>query len=137
MKGTDKFKETIKAYLDGRAADCELFAAKYANEEKNIDDCITYILNTVKQSGANGFNDEEIYNMAIHYYEEENIDVGKDIKMDVVVNHHVELTDEEKTELKKKAEDNFMEEQYREMHAKTKKKEKKKEDVEPTMGSLF
>lgn len=33
----------------------ELFAAKYDNPDKNIDDCVTYILNWVQKSGCNGF----------------------------------------------------------------------------------
>ncbi len=48
----------------------ELFAAKYDNPDKNIDDCVTYILNWVQKSGCNGFCDDEIYGQAIHYYEE-------------------------------------------------------------------
>lgn len=39
----------------------ELFAAKYGNPDKNIDDCVTYILNWVQKSGCNGFCDDEIY----------------------------------------------------------------------------
>ena len=37
----------------------ELFAAKYDNPDKNIDDCVTYILNWVQKSGCNGFCDDE------------------------------------------------------------------------------
>ncbi len=77
MKTTDYFKQTIAAYLEQRAADDELFATVFANPNKNIDDCITYILNTVKESGCNGFADEEIYSMAMHYYDEPDIEVGK------------------------------------------------------------
>ena len=35
---------------------------------KNIDNCITYILNQVKKSGCCGFSDDEIFGMALHYY---------------------------------------------------------------------
>lgn len=49
MKATDTFKTTIKAYLDSRAVNDELFAATYAKEGKNIDDCVNYILNTVQK----------------------------------------------------------------------------------------
>lgn len=49
MKGTENFKKVIKAYLDERAKKDELFAKSYAKEKKNIDDCITYILNYVKR----------------------------------------------------------------------------------------
>ena len=68
MKGTDIFKRTIHTYLVQRAASDELFAEKYSNPQKTIDDCVTYILNTVQKSGCNGFADDEIYSMAVHYY---------------------------------------------------------------------
>ena len=45
MKGTEHFKRTIKEYLDGKARTDELFAVSYAKENKNLDDCITFILN--------------------------------------------------------------------------------------------
>ena len=64
MKGTKDFKATIQAYLEERAKTDELFAVSYAKADKNIDDCITYILNEVRRSGCNGFNDDEIYSMA-------------------------------------------------------------------------
>ena len=40
-----------------------------AKEHKNLDDCITFILNYVQQSGCNGFTDAEIYSLAVHYYD--------------------------------------------------------------------
>ncbi len=103
MKGTDYFKNTIEAYLAQRAAEDELFAPVFANPQKNIDDCVTYILNTVKASGCNGFADEEIYSMALHYYDEPDIEVGGKVDMQVVVNHTVQLTDEEKAQAREDA----------------------------------
>ncbi|UVS40568.1 PcfK-like family protein [Bacteroides fragilis] len=96
-QGTDYFKLTIQNYLDARAREDELFAPRYANPKKNIDDCCTFIINQVRQSGCNGFADEEIYSMALHYYDEEDIDIGKPVSCKVVVNHTVELTEEEKS----------------------------------------
>ena len=57
MKGTDHFKRTIQMFLEQRAAEDELFAKSYRNPAKNIDDCVTYILNYVQKSGCNGFSD--------------------------------------------------------------------------------
>ena len=95
MKGTDHFKRTIQMFLEQRAAEDELFAKSYRNPAKNIDDCVTYILNYVQKSGCNGFSDGEIYGQAIHYYDENEIEVGKPIQCQVVVNHVVELTEED------------------------------------------
>ena len=96
MKVSEQFKSTIKAYLDNMAAVDSLFAPVYQKTTKNIDDCITYILNQVKKSGCCGFSDDEIFCMALHYYQEDNIEVGSPLKCNVVVNHHVELSEEEK-----------------------------------------
>lgn len=89
------FKNEIQTYLEQRAEYDELFARSYRNPLKNIEDCLTYILNYVKQSGCNGFSDDEIFGQAVHYYDEADIEVGKPIDCKVVVNHHVELTAEE------------------------------------------
>jgi hypothetical protein len=90
MKATDSFKTIIQSHLEGVAANDPLFAETFKKPAKNIDDCITYILNTVQKSGCAGFADEEIFNMAVHYYDEDDIAVGKPVNAKVVVNHHVE-----------------------------------------------
>ena len=77
MKGTDHFKRTIQMHLEQRAAEDALFAKNYRNPAKNIDDCVTYILNYVQRSGCNGFTDGEIFGQAVHYYDENEIEVGK------------------------------------------------------------
>ena len=96
MKGTDHFKRTIQMHLEQRAAEDALFAKNYRNPAKNIDDCVTYILNYVQRSGCNGFTDGEIFGQAVHYYDENEIEVGKPIQCQVAVNHVVELTAEER-----------------------------------------
>ena len=97
------FKNSIQSYLEQRAEYDELFARSYRNPLKNIEDCITYILNYVQKSGCNGFDDEEIFGQAVHYFDEADIEVGKPIDCKVIVNHHVELTEEEKVEARKEA----------------------------------
>lgn len=103
MKGTEHFKRTIQAFLEQRAAEDELFAVSYRNPAKNIDNCITYILNYVQKSGCNGFSDDEIFGQVLHFYDEADIEVGKPIDCNVVVNHTVELTEEEKAEARQQA----------------------------------
>jgi len=143
MKTTDNFKNTVKSYLDQRAENDTQFAEKYANENKNIDDCATYILNTVKNSGCNGFTDEEVFGMAVHYYDEESIDVGKGIGARVVINHTIELTEEEKAEAHQKAIDKYQADILKKEHDRKAKKlekiaEKKVEEVtEVEQLSLF
>jgi len=132
MRTTDNFKKTIREYLEKRAAGDPAFGERYRKEGKNIDDCITYILNTVKSSGCNGFEDEEIYGMAVHYYDEEKIDVGSRPSGTVVINHKVELSEEEKNEAREKARKEFEEQQLRELRQSEERRiarEKKKEEA--------
>jgi hypothetical protein len=112
MKSTEHFKNIIQAYLDQRAKEDELFAVSYAKAGKNIDDCITCILNTVQKSGCHGFADDEIYSMAVHYYDEDNIGAGKNLDCRVVINHTVELTAAEKEEARKEAMQKAVDESY-------------------------
>lgn len=90
MEVSNQFKAVIKAYLDDRASNDELFAATYAKPNKSLDECCNYILQEVHKSGQNGFADEEIYGMAVHYYDEDDIKDVKPINARVVVNHHVD-----------------------------------------------
>ncbi len=121
-KGTQAFNETIKAYLEERAENDALFAVKFANPSKSVEGCVTYILNQVQKSGCNGFTDAEVYGMAIHYYEEKEIEVGNPINCKVVVNHTVELTEEEKEEARQEAIAKLRDEQVAKMRKPTAKK---------------
>ena len=85
-KTKDLFKEAILNYLDEMANRDELFAKTFSKPYKNIDDCVTYILNEVKKSNRQGFADDEIFNMALHYYDEETVEIGKPLTAKVVVN---------------------------------------------------
>lgn len=94
-----EFKKVISDYIQNESNKDPLFKSKAENPKKNIDDCCTYILNQVKKSGQNGFADAEIFGMAIHYYQEDNIEIGNKINARVVVNHHVDKPS--KAEIKK------------------------------------
>lgn len=135
MKGTEQFKQVIKSYLWQRAGQDPLFAPNLAKPNKSIDDCITYILNEVQKSGCNGFADDEIYGMAVHYFDEDSIEVGKPINGKVVVNHHVELTEEEKAQARQDAIKRVQNEAYAKMKQSIKPTAKKGEQT--TTPSLF
>ena len=138
MNTTEYFKRTIQAYLEERAMEDELFAAKYDNPDKNIDDCVTYILNWVQKSGCNGFCDDEIYGLAIHYYEEKDIEVGKPLNCKVSVNHHIELTEEEKAQARQEAIRQYQQEQMNKMRNRdTAKRTSQRTETEVHQPSLF
>ncbi len=135
-KVTYYFKLTIHNYLERRAQTDELFAPRYANPKKNIDDCITFILNYVKQSCCHGFADDEIYSLALHYYDEDDIDIGKPLaNCKVVVNHTIELTEAEKAQAREKAIQRATDEAYAKI---AKRNSPKKAEAEtPNTLSLF
>ena len=134
---TDDEVQTIdrwmKQWQEQRAAEDELFAKSYRNPAKNIDDCVTYILNYVQKSGCNGFSDGEIYGQAIHYYDENEIEVGKPIQCQVVVNHVVELTEEEKQEARRKAVAQYQQMELQKLQNRNKPTAKKETQVQPSL----
>lgn len=111
MKSTERFKNVIQKYLDNLATTNAQFTELFKKPNKNIDDCITYILNKVKASGCNGFAPNEIYGMAVHYYDEDTIVVGNKIECEVVINEPIVLTDEEKAQIKQQAIDELVAEE--------------------------
>lgn len=125
MKSTENFKKVIKNYLDKYAIEDPFFAENYSKENKNIDDCCNYIISEVHKSGCNGFADDEIFNMAIHYYDEDDIEVKK-INANVVVNHKIELSAEEIEQAKKEAKEMVINQEINRI------KEKPKTPVKPT-----
>lgn len=137
MKATEHFKQTIKAYLDERAKNDELFAVSYAKENKNMDDCVTFILNQVKRSKCMGLTDEEVYSLAVHFFDEDDIKIGNSIACNVIVNHTVELTEEEKAKARQEALKEYQAEQLRKMQKRTNKPKTPKAQPEITTPSLF
>ena len=127
MKASNHFTRTILTYLEQRAQADNLFAERFVREDKNIDDCVTYILNQVQKSGCNGFADDEIYSMAMHYYDEDEIEVGKPMRGNKVVNHVVQLTEEEKEQARQDAIQKTVNESYNKLTIKKKSSTKQKE----------
>lgn len=111
MKGTEQFQKTIKAYLDNRASSDAMFAESYAKPNKSIEECCNFIFTQVQKSGCCGFADDEIYGMAVHYYDEDNLGEIKPIQGQVVVNHKVELTEEEIAEARREAKERVVSEE--------------------------
>lgn len=73
------FEAAIKQYLDELAAKDELFAKTYAKKNKNIHECCQYIKDTVEKEARKSntnramVRDEDVYNLAVHYYDEDDI----------------------------------------------------------------
>ena len=74
-QSTEMFKTIVKTYLDKRAEQDELFAKTYAKPNKSLDECIAYIIQEVRKANRIGWANSEIWNLAIHYYDEDSIKV--------------------------------------------------------------
>lgn len=130
----------IKNYLDNRAKTDELFAAKYANPKKSIDECCKYITGEAYAKAKNGcavISDEEVYGMAVHYYDEETVEIRKAPS----VRHssaEPELTEEQQEKLRKQAEKEYKAKVMAELEQKEKdRKAKVKSKVSESVESPF
>lgn len=139
-KVSQSFKDTIKAYLDQRAQSDPLFATSYQKEGKNIDECCNYIIQEVQKMKVNGLSDDEVFGLAIHYYDEDDLGTIKASHCKVVVNHTVELTEEEKEQARKDALAQFQKEEVAKLRSQKKEpeeNEKKKAPVKPKPEPAF
>lgn len=125
-KASKSFQDTIKAYLDKRAQEDSLFAQSYAKEGKSIEECCNFIIQEVQKMKVAGLADDEVYGLAVHYYDEDDLGEIKASNCKVVVNHTVELTEEEKAQARKDAIAQLQKEEV----ARLKAEEKAKEDKE-------
>lgn len=74
---TKSFNEVIADYLKQRASEDTLFAPKFTNPKKNIDECCRYVLGEARKRGNEVvMDDSEVYGLAVHYYDEDNIKVS-------------------------------------------------------------
>ncbi|MEG0456312.1 MAG: Cas9 inhibitor AcrIIA9 family protein, partial [Bacteroides sp.] len=107
---------------------------------KSLKECCTYILGEARKRGnAVAISDEEVYGMAVHYYDEDNIKVAKmpaNVKVSSSsVSKPVELTEEDKDKAREAAIQRLAEEQHALLRKKSTKA--KKVDSEVQQMSLF
>jgi hypothetical protein len=110
-RGTELFKQRIKAHLDRMAEADPAFAAKYADPGKSIDGCADHIIAWVERQKRCGFDDDEIYGQAVHYYDEADTGDANHSPCRIVIDEAVALTEEEKEEARKRAMDQLVAEQ--------------------------
>ena len=81
----NSFKQTIQSYLDKRAKSDELFAVAYRKKNKSIDECLAYIMGEALKESSTissgvkgcGMDNDIVFGMAVHYYDEDDIKVNK------------------------------------------------------------
>ncbi len=133
---TDLFKKRITDYLEKRAAEDKLFAEAYNKPEKSIKECLNYIIGEARKLGsAVVMDDAEVFGLAVHYYDEDDIKVNRlaaGTRAKVSASPPVVLTEEEKAKLKEDAEKRYtswvLEKMRDEQEAKKKAAEKARRD---------
>lgn len=141
-------KQIIKAYLDDRATNDELFAVAYAKEKKSLDECIAYIFQEARNLGeAVCVPDETVFGWAVHYYDEDELVVNKKAThyARVQSSSNPELSDSEKAkileeakaEYKKAMVDKLIAEEKAKEQAKVKERKEKAKQIEESQMSIF
>lgn len=133
----DQFKKTIDKYLKAMAEKDPVVAANLKKEGKSIEKCCDFIINEVKKSNRQGFADEEIYGLALHYYQEDNVEDAPHHNCKIVVNEEVKLSEEELAVAKAEAISEYKAKVIAEYKGSDKPKNKKKEQPKAVQPSLF
>ena len=126
----------IKDYLDRRAAKDKQFAEVYANPKKNINECFRYILIQAKKRGsAVCMTDEEVFGLAVHYFDEADLVVpakvpGASVSRSAAPAAKVELTDQEKEAVREAARLKYEKECLMEIERKETERKKKESERE-------
>ena len=120
------FETAIKKYLDKRAQEDPQFAITYTKPNKSIKECCKYIFQEVekgKMKGEHcvGVSDNEVFGLAVHYYDEDDIVVNGP-KNKVVTTHSAPVNEETPSE-----------EATPETKRKTRKTRKSKAEVDPNI----
>ena len=140
MKG---FQQAIKNYLDGYAEIDEMFAKSYRKESKSIEECCNFILKEMQKAAKNGcigVTDDEVYSLAVHYFDEDDIENVEAITNFRVISNQeleVELTEEEKARARREAIEEYRRKELAKLTANNNKNKSKKVNTEIQQPSLF
>ena len=136
MKSSENFIEAIRKNLDRRAESDSLFAIRYADPSKNVEECCQFILNEVKRQGVAVMTNDEVYSLATHYFDGDvsEKEIGSPINCKVVISKE-QLTEEDKAELKQQAMEQYKQEQLRELRSQSKPKTQPKQTSTPKAGA--
>ena len=98
-------KQVIQSYLEERAKRDPLFATSYAKPNKKIDECYDYIISKEKKRGGSVvcMSDDEVFGLAVHYYDEDDIKVSKQTNYKVSAGNVEKEASTEQPEIKKSA----------------------------------
>lgn len=144
MDSKEIFKKALQRYLEDRAKSDALFAKTYAKEGKSLDECANYVIGEMKKRAEGDCcvaSDEEVYGLAVHYYDEDDLK-AEPCEARIVSNY--QLTEDDKQQLDKEAEEKAKDAYLREAEAKARKALEKKNErarakaaEQPVQPNLF
>lgn len=129
-KTVDPLMRPVQEYLEKRAAEDPQFAEKFNNPKKSLKECCKYIYGEAKKRAGGSscvyIPPEEVFGMAVHYYDEDDIKVtgAGYTGRATVAPKPVELTAEQKAKAEQAALEKYEAEQRAKIEAREKEKAK-------------
>ena len=126
----EHFEIIIRSYLEEKAKKDEAFAKRLTIESKSMEECCEYIISEVRKKAKKTYaacTDEEVFGLAIHYWDEDDIKIDNHAQADVVVNR--ELTPEEKKQAEEMKKQRQAEEEEEKRLRKEEQERKRAEDA--------
>lgn len=112
-KVTKYFEQRIQQWLDEEMEKDALFRKRVESVrvEKTVKGACNYVLSVAKQSRQAGWDDDEVFGLVRHYFDEDDVkDPGDQNPSKVIISGHVDLSQEEKQEAMDKAKEEFKQE---------------------------
>jgi len=134
-----QFEEAIKKYLDQRAAEDPQFAEKYANPKKTVAECCKFIVGEAfakKENNISCLPDAEVYGLAVHYYDEDDIKIKavpsgvRTVSKAPAEKSAPVLSDDDRKRMHDEALAEYKAKERAEIQAKAKEKARKKREAE-------
>ena len=114
MKSNDSALAVMQQMLQERCIAEPSFAIKMANPSKSMEGAVNYLCSQIQKSGLCVVDDQEVMNILVHYFDENEIeDCGK-VNCNIVVSKP-ELSEEDKEILKEQAMEEYKKEQLQQI----------------------
>lgn len=127
----NEFELAIKSHLDKIASEDPAFAEKYRTkcevEKDSIQNCCNYIISEVKKLNRQAMTDDEVFGMAMHYFDEDIKFEDKAPQCKVVVSHS-NLSDEDKERIRRQAQEEIEKDAVEQAKKKILEEKKKEEE---------
>lgn len=143
LKSNDTAIQVMQKMLQERCIVEPMFAIKMANPSKSMEGAVNYLCTQIQKSGLCLVDDTTVMNILVHYFDENEIEDCGNVNCNIVVGKP-ELSEEDKTNLKEQAMEQYREEQLRELRRQSTAKAapkttapKARQEINVEQGNLF